>query len=634
MQTQTRFYSFGPFCLDAHRLLLLNNDGKALPLAPRFIRTLSLLVQNQGVDLTKEYLMDQLWPKTAVEENNLTVIISTLRKSLGEDAQQHQYIVTIPGKGYRFVADVIETVEPPAKSAALATASTTVLIESRKPAHELPPAKQLRSRSRVVTIGAAAVLLVSALLGYLIFKNSRTTTANTTHALAVLPFQLDGFGSDGEYLEFGMADALVSRLRNIPDLSVRPTEDVLAFSNSKYDPRDAGHALNVGTLVLGSLHKSGNNIDVDVKLVRVSDAAVLWSAEFKGETNQLLSIQNRIANQVASAVTLRPAPKERVAVRYSQNPEAYDLYLRGEYFLTQRSHTDVEYDLYKAVEFFNQAIEKDQNFALAYAALADAYNKLSWYLPADQSLAKAKAAAQRALILDPNLAPAYRALAVAIQVYDWDLRGADAAFRRSIELDPNDPVTHIWRADELVAMGKNDEAVEEWQRVQKLDPFSTLSDTLGLVYFYSRDYRDAFLEMKGKQDADPDVFWYLAWIHNYHLPELGSTARQQAPTPGNASPLLKDCQVAYANAMRANPEGIRPCIKSLQKDAPTPYVSPFKIALLYIAIKDNDSAFYWLEQARRAHSLDLCYLKVDPRVDDLRADARFNKLLEEIGQNR
>ena len=576
--------------------------------------------------------MDLLWPETAVEENNLTVIISALRKTLGEGPEQHQFIVTIPGKGYRFVARVTEAAEQPVKETAV-EGHTTVTIEVPKPAGEVT-AKLSRSR-RWLVVGAGAVMLMSALLVYWAIR-WRTAGASTTHALAVLPFQSDGFGSDDEYLALEMADALVARLRNIRNILVRPTEDGLAYRNSAYDPRDAGRTLKVGTLVLGSVHKSDGNVDVNVKLVRVSDASVLWSAEFKGQINELLSIQNRIADQIASAVTLTPRvhEKEQVAGQYSQNPEAYQLYLHGEYFLTHKSLSEGEYALSKAVGYFDQAIEKDQNFALAYAGLADAYNKLSWYVSADQSFAKAEVAAKKALALDPNLAAAYRSLAVAIQVYEWDFSGADAAFRRSIELNPNDSVTYRWHAEELLMMGRNQEASDEWRRAQQVDPSSTLHDTLGHVYFYSRRYRDAFYEMQGKQDVDPDVFWYLAWIYNFHLPELGSATPQHAPTPATASGFIAECQLAYGNAAKATQQNIGSCIKALEKDLSTPYISPYKIALFYIARKDKDSAFYWLEQARRTHSADLGYVRVDPRLDDLRSDARFNNLLEEMSLSR
>jgi DNA-binding winged helix-turn-helix (wHTH) protein/TolB-like protein len=635
LQTPSRFYSFGPFCLDVHRSLLLNKDGKVLPLAPRFIRTLSLLVQNHAVDLTKEYLMDQLWPDTAVEENNLTVIISALRKALGEDPEQHEYIVTIPGKGYRFVADVVGTVEQPAKAAASRTA-TTVLIESRNQMDDSRPEKVSDSRGRFVAVAAGAVLLVSVLLGYWATKKSTKANANAAQTVAVLPFQSDGFGADEDYLALGMADALVARLRGVRSVIVRRTDDVLPYRDSASDLREAGRALKVSTLVLGSIHKSAANINVNVKLVRVSDAAVLWSAEFKGEINELLAIQNRIADQIASAVTLRPRTeeKENAAVRYSHNPEAYQLYLHGEYFLTHRSRSGAEYDLTKAVEYFQAALAKDQDFALAYSGLADAYNKLSWYFPANESFGKAESAAQRALTLDPSLAAAYRSLAVAKQAYEWDFSGADAAYRRSIALDPNDSITHRWHADELLAMGRNQQAAEEWQRAQQLDSFSTMYDTLGHVYFYSRQYRNAFFEMQGKQDVDPDVFWYLAWIYNFHLPELGSAAAQHMPTPASANRLLEDCELIYAAAERANPKSIKSCLKSLRKGANTPDISPYRIALLYVAIKDKDSAFYWLDRARQAHIWDVSYVKVDPRLDDLRADDRFKNLLENMGLNR
>jgi hypothetical protein len=186
----------------------------------------------------------------------------------------------------------------------------------------------------------------------------------------------------------------------------------------------------------------------------------------------------------------------------------------------------------------------------------------------------------------------------------------------------------------LLTMGRNKEAAEEWRRAQQLDPFLTMSDTLGLLYFYSQDYKKAFLEMQGKRDVEPGVFWYLAWMYNFHLSDLGSAAPQHPPTPARANSALTNCELAYANVTRTSQENVTSCVKSLQKDAPTPYVSPYDIALLYIAKKDKDSAFYWLERARKVHSMDLSYVKVDPRLDDLRADARFNQLLEEMGLNR
>jgi len=573
--------------------------------------------------------MDQLWPDTAVEENNLTVIISALRKTLGEDHEQHQYIVTIPGTGYRFVAEVIGSSEQPATKNA-----TTVLVEKPKSHDAL--ARTSTSRKPGILVGAVLLLLMAIPLTYWAMKGWPTAKANAAQSIAVLPFQSAGFGSDDEYLALGMADALVARLRNVRNLFVRRTEDVLAYRDSKYEPREAGRALGVSAVVVGSVHKFDSDINVQVKVVRVSDAVVLWSAEFKGGINELLAIQNQISEQIASAVTRTPRTeeKQKIAVRYSRDPEAYQLYLHGQYFLTHRSRSGAEYDLNKAVTYFQQAVDKDEHFALAYAGLADAYNKLSWYLSAEDSYAKAEAAAQKAVTLDPDLPTAYRFLAVAKQGYEWDLNAADTAYRRSIELDPDDSITHRWHADVLLAMGRNQEAAEEWRRSNQLDPYSTVYDTLGRIYFFSRQYRDAFFEMQGKQDVDPDVFWYTAWIYGLHQNDLGGLAPKQVSAPMRADRQLTNCELAYANIGRASKEGIKSCLSSLQEGAATPDTSPYKIALLYVAIKDKDSAFYWLDRARQAHTWDLSYVKVDPRLDDLRADARFNDLLKRMGLNR
>ena len=627
----SRFYSFGPFCLDNSRLLLLNSDGHRVPLAPRFTRALSLLVQNHGVDLTKEYLMDQLWPDTAVEENNLTVIISALRKALGEDPEQHCYIVTIPGQGYRFVAEVEATAEQPTRVLwRVPEAQATLPPEKESPYRVLQKFETFRKHG--VWVSAAIIILAAALPGLWTVKGWMTARANTVHALAVLPFESEGFGSDDEYLALGMADALVARLHNIRRILVRPIGDVLAYRNSAYDPRNAGRTLGVSALVIGVVRKSGDRINVKVKLIRVSDAAVLWSEEFNGGIKDILAIQDRVADRVAYAVTLSPRKEERqdVARRNTKNPEAYQFYLHGQYFLTHRSRSDAQYDLNRAVGYFQQAVEKDQTFALAYAGLATAYNRLSWYLPAEDSFAKGEAAAQRALALDPSLAEAYRSLATIKQAYEWDFTGADAAYRRSIELDPEDAMTHRAYAEELLAVGRNQEAENEWHKAQQLDPFSTLYDTLGQVYFYSRRYREAFFELQGKQETYPDAFWYLAWIYSFHQGELAGTAAQQISPPSMGVNQLADCEAAYAHAAIGNNNDVDSCLKSLQKGATAP-ISPYKIALLYVALRDKDSAFYWLDRARQAHTWDLSYVKVDPRIDDLRADARFDALLQSMG---
>jgi serine/threonine-protein kinase len=625
--TSIRFYSFGSFCLDG-TCLVLYDHGEPVVLAPRFVRALLLFVQNRGVDLDKNYLMDQLWPDTAVEENNLTVIISGLRKAFGD--VRHKYIVTIPGRGYRFVADVAETSEQPA----LMDSTATALPESPNQTKRLLLFFQRFDffRKEMIWFAAGVVFILTFLVAWGL-KGWITAKANTVHTLAVLPFESVGFGSDDEYLGLGMADALAARLRNDRHIIVRPVEDVLPYRNQAYDPQSTGHVLEVNAILTGTVRKAGDQMDVSVRLLRTSDSGVLWSQDFTGEIKQILAMQDRIADRAASALTLniRKEVKEKSTQQYSQNSEAYQLYLHGQYLLTQRSRLGADADLNQAVEYFQQALGKDARFAEAYAALATAYNRLSFYIPAENSLAKAEGAAEKALSIDGNLAEAYRALAVAKQTYDWDFKAADAAYRRAIELNSEDPVTHRWYVDELLAVGRNQEALNEWNKARELDPFSSIYDTLGHVYFYSRRYREAFLELQGKQDVDSDAFWMLAWLYRFHREDLGDAHAPRPSVSVKTKSLPSICELAYVNTAKTTRTSLESCFKSLQKGATASEISPYNMALLYTGLKDNDTAFYWLNRARQAHTWDLMYAKVDPRLDELRSDSRFNTLLHSMG---
>jgi len=631
-------YRFDSFCLDASRQLLHKN-GEQIPLAPRFIRALLLLVQNQGMDLDKDYLVGQLWPDTAVEENNLTVIISALRKVFGESPENHKYIVTLPGRGYRFVAEVTESwdqlpdaPQPAPTGRADATETKLGNTNSETSRHGSNP---VESRLFWVWIGAAAGVLIVTLSLFWHVGRWTHVEAQGVPSIAVLPFQPLGFGSDDDYLGLGMTDALITRLHNLRHIVVRPTSDVLKYQTSAYDPRTAGRALDVFSLLAGTVQKSGDKISVSVKLLRVKDAMVLWSEEFSGSAADILTIQDRIADDVVRALTLgrKIEEKQNFRKRFTSNPEAYQLYLRGQYFLNQRSHYSHRDSLDKAVGYFRQAAEKDPEFALAYSALANCYDRLNWYVPAESSYAKAEAAAQKALSIDDGLAEAYRSLAIARQFYDYDFPGAEAAFRRSIELDPEDPKAHRWYADELVAMGRGREAENEVRKAQELDPSTAVFGTLGYVHFYSHRYKEAFLELQGARDVDPNTLWYLIWIDKSQKEELKGRGLDLADAH-SAEKQVNVCELAYAEALMGMKRRAKTCLQQLRQASVTPDVSPYNIAILYSALQDKEEAFFWLNRAREARASELIYLKVDPRVDNLRPDPRFDALLKAIGLPR
>jgi len=629
-QTTGHFYCFGPFCLDAARLLLYK-QGKNVALAPRLVRTLLILIQHQGVDLDKAYLMDKLWPYTSVEENNLTVIISALRKVFADGSDERKYIVTIPGRGYRFVADVSETTTEPVNRTQVRNGVLVGEVHTPVPAvTEKAVASPVRKLNWMANIAALTAAL---LLGAFAIRGWVPVRANRANTLAVLPFESVGSSSHDDYLGLALANAVVARLKNVNGILVRPVGDMLAYQEGAYDPRAAGQTFGASALLTGTVHEVGGQVAVAVRLIRAEDGRILWSEELNGQPRQVLNFQNHIAQRVAYAVAAAPGslgmPSSKF--QYTQNQEAYQSYLRGEYFLNHHSHSPPDEDLKKAIFNFQGAVDKDPRFALAYTSIATAYTRLGFYAPAEQSFAKAIDAAKKAISIDENVAEAHRSLAVAEQGYLWDFAAAEADFRRAIEIDPKDSITYYGYAEELVASGRSEEAQNESYKAQTLDTYPGMYDTLGHIYFYSRNYGAAFRELQGKEDAHPDVFWYLSWIDAFHRAEVDKIGGLKMPSMPSK---LRGCELAFKNAAAGNRSAVEACLHLVENTSKGPYVSPYTAALLYAALGDRNNAFDWLKRARDAHVWALSYIKVDPRLDNLRDDARFDSLLTSMGLHR
>nr|MDQ3821244.1 winged helix-turn-helix domain-containing protein [Acidobacteriota bacterium] len=457
------FYEFGRFRIDAANRLVLR-DGETLPLAPKAVDTLLALIRHGGEVLKKEELMSLVWPDTVVEEGNLTQNIYLLRKTLGEGPDGHNYIETLPRRGYRFTGEVRETIggeqsnsTPPGREKVHQEAieaegnsekHNQVAKRAGQEEGEATGSKVSLSRPRAFAsptiLLLAACLLFAGLALYYFASSNRSKTADTAgpaiQSIAVLPFKpLNATGGE-EDLGVGLSDALITQLSNVRRIVVRPTSAVLKYGNAIQDPLAAGRELSVDAVIDGRYQLAEGRLRVTVQLISVRDGAPLWAGKFDEPLTGMLSVQDAIAGRVTDALALKLTTEEQklLTKRFTENPDAYQAYLKGRYYWSRRATPALE----ESIKYFEEALQHDPEDSLAYAGLADAYVSLAARYDSDgrsqsDALPQAKAAALHALKLNELLAEAHTSLAVVRERYEWDWAGAESEYRRAIELNPN-----------------------------------------------------------------------------------------------------------------------------------------------------------------------------------------------------
>ncbi len=628
-RTAGHFYEFDAFRLDVGRRLLLR-DGEAVTLAPRIFNMLLVLIEHRGAVLGKDELMKQLWSDTVVEENNLTVIISALRKALGENRRQHRYIVTIPGQGYSFVAEVRESLGDGREEAS----------EEKEFHRSAGFALPLRASGRKLILTGLLLLVIISFFAYLLLtrKSNPAEIETPVRTIAVLPFRSLGRESGDEYLSLGMADALITRLGNLRQVITRPTSAVLKYSESGANPLAAGRELAVDALLEGRIQKLEDRIRVTVQLIRVSDGQPLWSEKFDEQFTNIFAVQDSISEQVARALALKlsSAEREQLTKRHTENTEAFQLYLKGRYFWNKRS---VE-GLQKAREYFQRAIERDPGYALAYAGLADCYNLLSYYsgLSPKESFPKAKAAAERALELDESLAEAHASLALALMCFDWDWAGAEREYKRALELNPRYATAHQWYAEYLAVMGRQGEALASIKRAGETDPLSLIVTVgEGYIGYYGRDFDATIRQSEKALEMDLSfvpAYSFLGWGYlqkRMFAEAIGALQKAVSLSDGDARMVG---ELGHAYAVSGQKAQAREIIKQLELKSQRQYVSPYEIALVYAGLAEKEQALAWLRKAVEERAWQLMFLRVEPKLDLLRADSRFTGLLRDVGLAR
>jgi DNA-binding winged helix-turn-helix (wHTH) protein/tetratricopeptide (TPR) repeat protein len=579
-----KIYEFGPFRLDTEERVLLR-DGQQVPLTLKAFDVLLMLVENSGHIVEKDQLMNRVWAGRFVEEGNLKVTVSMLRKALEENNGGTRYVETVPRRGYRFASEV-------------KIVGGLFLLRDR-------------TQSFVPAAGSAPI-----------------------KSIAVLPFKPLVADTRDESLELGMADTLITRLSGLKEIVVRPTSAVRHYAGLEQDAIAAGREQRVDAVLDGSLQRSGERLRVTVRFLRIADGQTLWTERFDDNFTDIFAVQDRVSEKVAGALALKLGGEERARLRKhdTHSSEAYELYLKGRYFWDKFTLADHQ----KATEYFNQAIAKDPGYAVAYAGLADTYgaSATNGWLPPHEAYPKAKLTVQKALSLDDTLAEAHANLGALFMFYDMDWVSAEREYRRAIELNPDYEGTYGVYSYLLCALGRPDEGVEKARRGLEANPLSgALANDLALAYYQARRYDEAIKQYQKQLDMEParaEALLGLGVVYEQKgMYEQAINEYQRAiKSLGRTSPVLAQLGRAYALSGKRT-EAIN-VVREFKEIAKQSFRGSYDSAIFYTGLGERDKAFEQLNKAYEERSGWIIYLKVEPQFDSLRTDPRYVPLLKRI----
>lgn len=628
---ENQVIEFGGFRIDpASRTL--SAGGEAVNLTAKVFDTLLCLVVNHGRVVDKDELMREIWSDTIVEENNLNKNISKLRQVLGEKPGEHKFIVTVPGKGYKFVAAV--TAAPRGeKGEAVGFTRDSERVPDLAAEDDKQNPKPGSILGMPAVWGVAALIFVSlAAAGWYVLRSHEPAAGAHVTKLAILPFKPLVPENRDEALELGIAETLIARLGTSGDVQVRPLGSVRKFGGIDQDAQAAGQALGVDAVLDGSIQRSGDGVRVIVRLLDVATGASTWNGTYDEQFTNIFAVQDRIAGRVADSLRIRLNESRNDASGRTENSEAYRLYLQGRYLSQKITQTEVR----RGIAYFQQAIDADPTYALAYAGMADAYRSLpiNGDIPSDDVMPKARAAASKALEIDPQLADAHIALGYVDFWYEHNWADAETEFRNALGSSPNNADAHRGLSILLTCLGRHDEAIAEMAQARKLDPLSVITAALeGQTFFYAGRYDQAIDSLNKAFELDPN-FWVahiqMARIHiqqNDFAAAIEEADKARQFSGGNSESISL---AGYAAARSGSPQRAVEAIKTLQALAEQRLITNYNTALVYNGLGKADDAINALEQAVRARDVRLILLRVDPKWNNLRSDSRFAALMDQM----
>lgn len=608
-------WRFDGFVLDARTRELRGGDGAPVALTAKGFDVLVYLIAQRARFVDKDELLEAVWPGRVVEENNLTQAVSALRRALGTHAGEHRYVVTVPGRGYRFIADV--DADPGSQEDAAVAAASLVSATHRHRA-----------------AWVAALIIIVVVSGLLIWRLRERPVGAAPTGLAVLPFPSLSAGRRDPLLELGLAETLITRLSRSTSLRVRPLAAVQRFAGGRQDPLQAARLLQVAYVVEGSTQREGGRVRINARLLSVADGATIWADTVDAPLDRAFTLQDTLAAAIAHALSLRFAMGDR-----HQSPcdgvdaSAYRAYLAGRYLIDRPDRTG----LTQALTEFQRAIALDPSCARAYAGMSYAYRAL--VISGDRAprdlFPLAKAAAAHALAIDPDSAEALASKGYVQFWYDWDVPGASTSLRRAIALEPQLADAHAAYAQLLSSQGRLADGIAQAAQARELEPLSPIINVLEAGYLAAAGRRvEAQAGLARALSLQPD-FWVALLYRGGMALDAGdmhtaiADLQRASAVSHRASPAYATLGVAYARA--GDIADARAVLAALEARATRSYVPATRIAAVHEALGEHAQALEMLERAESQRDLGLVFLGYDRSWNALRTQPRFQALLRRVG---
>ena len=644
------------------RAYKLRGGGHTLKLERIPMEVLLFLMEQRGQLVTREEIVKKIWGDGVFldTDNSINGAIRKIRQVLKDNPEHPRFIQTVTGRGYRFIAPIAsdddakggqrvergalqEHADSQADADNSSGAKLTETTQNETPlAVEIP--RTHPTARRWLILGGAAALLLASLAGWWLRARvpARAAPPAGRLMLAVLPFQNLTGDPGQEYFSDGLTEEMITQLGNVDPqrMGVIARTSVMHYKNGQVEVGQIGRELGVQYVLEGSVRRESGRVRVTAQLIQIKDQTYLWARQYDRELSGLLSVQDEIAREVADEISLTlgesrhnaSSPEAMAAATSSPKvTAAYDLYLKGQYSFNKRTPQSLQ----QAIQYFEQATEKDPLNARAYAGLADAYALVGGYSlrPQTEFMGKGRAAAVRAVQIDPSLPEAHTALALIVQNYDWDWTSAEREFRRAIELNPNYATAHHWYAEHLMWRGRFDEALRESERARQLDPLSVIiAADNGVILYCSRQYDRSIEKFRAAREMEPGFPRAESIIAPYV--EKGMFAEALADLEAERSRLdLRTywASKAYINGKAGRRAEARRALMTFQRLTGNQPVDAGLSVWAYLGTGDNDEVFAWLEKGYTEHSNMLIALKAYPFYDPLRGDPRFQNLLRRVG---
>ena len=645
-----KIYEFEDFRFDAEHLMLYRR-GETIPLAPKAAEALLVFIERRGQILSKKELIEQIWPNAFVEESNLFLYLSVLRKTLGNQKDGVPYLETLKRRGYRFNGSVqltsdnrqeprstqfqvIEPIDsfrsPTADSLSVNDLPTDPSVRRQIDPVVNDPLESQRDwplrRWSFAGIGVIALMAAIA-LSYTYFFSRRSI-----NSIAVMPFANESGDPKLEYLSNGLTDNLIESLSKVPGLEVKANSTVFRYKGVNSDARRIGQELNVDAVLFAHLIETGEDLTLRVELVDSRNGNIPWQRTYQKKVSGLVVLQSELTRDLVRklSIPITGTTREKLAKRDTENSDAKFLYLSGVFH--QRKIT--EQDIKKAIDLFWQAIQKDPEYARAYAAMATAHRSLTMCCDGPPSeLLEAKLAAQKAVALDDELAEGHSALAASIYSYDWNWAEAEKEFLRALELDPNSSISHFLYGDFLGRMRRGDEAAVEKDRALDLEPYEPFFHAHRAGGSPGRDPEKALERILFAIDLDPNFYFsHLLASGIYSGKKKYPEAIEEARLAKKLSPEQTWSDVGLCRTLvdAGRPKEARAILDQLLLRSKSHFVPPYHIAIVYNYLGDKELAIEWLEKAYDIRDPKMTFLKT-MSWKNVENDPRFQDIVRRVG---